>query len=62
MQKQEDSSWRVVQCGSRFLTAAEIRYAAIELELLGIAWAINPFSARPDCPLGWPISVKISKN
>ena len=41
MQKQEDSSWRVVQCGSRFLTAAESRYAAIELELLGIVRAIK---------------------
>jgi len=38
-QKQEDNSWRTVQAGSRFLSAAESRYAMIELEMLGIAWA-----------------------
>ena len=40
MQKQEDDSWHIVQCGSRFLTETESRYAAVELELLGIVWAV----------------------
>ena len=40
-QKQEDDSWRTVQTGSRFLTDAESRYAVIELEMLGVAWAIQ---------------------
>ena len=38
-QLQEDGNWKPVQAGSRFLTAAETRYAMIELEMLAIAWA-----------------------
>ena len=34
-----DDGWRIVQCGSRFLTDAETRYAVIELELLALVWA-----------------------
>ena len=34
-----EDSWRIVQCGSRFLTDAETRYAVIELELLALVWA-----------------------
>ena len=32
--------FRLIQCGSRFLTDAETRYATIELELLAVVWAM----------------------
>lgn len=32
---------RLVQCGSRFLTDAETRYATIELELQAVVWAMS---------------------
>ena len=37
-QLQEDT-WRLIQCGSRFLSDTETRYAMIELELLAVVWA-----------------------
>ena len=40
-QRQTDGEWRMVQAGSRFLSETETRYAMIELELLGIAWAVR---------------------
>lgn len=33
--------FRLVQCGSRFLTDTETRYATIELELLAVVWAMK---------------------
>ena len=39
LQKENDSSHRMIRCGSRSLTPAESRYAVIELECL---------AARPD--------------
>ena len=43
-QKKPDNTWRTVQAGSRFLSGAESRYAVIELELLGVAWAVTKCS------------------
>ena len=40
-QHEEDGPWRLIQCGSRFLTDAETRYAMVELEALAILWAIR---------------------
>lgn len=40
-QQADDGSWRIVQAGSRFLSSAESRYAMIELECLGAAWAMK---------------------
>ena len=38
-QQDEHGRWRLIQCGSRFLTDVETRYAVIELELLALVWA-----------------------
>lgn len=40
LQQKHDDNWVLVQAGSRFLSDAESRYAIIELELLGVTWAI----------------------
>jgi len=37
----QDNNWRLIQCGSRFVTDTESRYAMIELEMLGVAWSIR---------------------
>ena len=40
-QQQDDGSWKIVQAGSRWITDTESRYAMIELEMLGIVWAVK---------------------
>lgn len=37
----QNSQWRLIQCGSRFLSDAETRYAFIELECLAVVWAVK---------------------
>ena len=41
LMQQHEGKWKVVQCGSRFLSDTESRYAVVELELLAIAWALH---------------------
>lgn len=42
LQREEDGkSVRLIQCGSRALNGAQGRYATIELELLGVQWAVH---------------------
>ena len=33
--------WKLIECGSRFITDAESRYAMVELELAGAVWAMK---------------------
>ena len=40
LQENGQGRLQLVQCGSRFLTDTETRYATIELELLAVAWAM----------------------
>ena len=37
--QQHGEDWRLVQCGSRFISDTESRYSVIELELLAVVWA-----------------------
>ena len=39
--QQQGDGWQIIQCGSRYLSDTETRYAVIELELLAIVWAIQ---------------------
>lgn len=41
LQQNHNGEWRMIQAGSRFLSDAESRYAVIELEMLGVAWAVT---------------------
>lgn len=43
LQKHNDL-WKLVQCGSRFLTDTESRYAVIELELAAVLWSVKKCS------------------
>ncbi|MEL6606359.1 MAG: RNase H-like domain-containing protein, partial [Cyanobacteria bacterium J06614_10] len=40
LQEDGHGGMRLIQCGSRFLTDTESRYATIELELLAVTWAM----------------------
>lgn len=40
-QQDEAGTWHLIQCGSRFLTETETRYAVIEVEMLAIVWAVK---------------------
>ena len=35
------TGWTLIDCGSRFLTDTESRYATIEMEMLAITWAVK---------------------
>ena len=37
----QGGNWRLIKCGSRFISDTESRYAMIEFELLAIAWAMK---------------------
>ena len=43
MQKENDA-WKMVSCGSRFISDTERRYSMVELELLGVVWALQKTS------------------
>lgn len=37
----QQGHWKLIQCGSRFVTDVESRYAAVELEMLAVTWAVR---------------------
>ena len=41
LQQKHRDTWQVIQAGSRFLSDPESRYATIEKEMLGVAWAVK---------------------
>lgn len=41
LRQRHGDNWRLTQCGSRFLTDAESRYAVVELELAAVVWGVR---------------------
>ena len=41
LMQQHGDSYRLVQCGSRFVSETESRYSMVELELLAIVWSVK---------------------
>ena len=39
LRQRQEGAWKMIQCGSRFLTDTESRYSVIELECLAVMWA-----------------------
>ena len=39
--QQQSNQWRLIQCGSRFISDTESRYAIVELELKAAQWAVK---------------------
>lgn len=39
--QRHEEGWKLVQCGSRFVSDVESRYAVIELELAAVNWAVH---------------------
>ena len=49
--QKHDNEYKIVQCGSRFLTETDSRYAIVQLELLAVAWAMDKCKT---CLMGLP--------
>ncbi len=41
LQQDNDNQWRLIDANSRFVSDTESRYAMVELELLGVVWAMR---------------------
>ncbi len=41
MQKDDQGNWRLIEANGRFISPTEARYAMVELELLGVKWAMK---------------------
>ena len=41
LQKDHEGRWRLIEANSRFISETEARYAMVELELLGVKWAMK---------------------
>ena len=39
--QRHSNKWRLIQCGSRFISDTESRYAIVELELKAAQWAVK---------------------
>ena len=37
--QRQDDRWKLIQCGSQFITETEARYAMVELEMRAVEWA-----------------------
>ena len=41
LMQEYDEGWKIVSCGSRFITETERRYSMVELEMLAAVWALK---------------------
>ena len=44
LRQKHGEEWKMVSCGSRFISETESRYSMVELEMLAVVWALKKCS------------------
>ena len=41
LRQKHDNHWKMISCGSRYISDTERRYSMVELEMLAVVWALG---------------------